>query len=150
MIVFRRRGTDSVDFFLEGPSCLEDRRVAGRDLNLLAGGGVSADARVAMAAGEGAEADQGDGLTGGQGIRNGSEDGIHGGSGGFLAEAVFGGDFLDQFCFVHDVRLLFHREMWVFLMRGISEKIITKVRWDGNIRMKKPAEKQALLLLFTA
>jgi hypothetical protein len=34
--------------------------------------------------------------------------------------------------------------MWVFLMRGISEKIITKVRWDGNIRMKKPAEKQAL------
>ena len=133
MIMVKWRGTDSVDFLLEGLSCLEDGRVAGRDLDLLAVGGVSADARIPMAAGEGTEADQGDRLTGSQGIRNGSEDGIHCGSGGFLAEAVFGGDFLDQFCFIHDFRLLFpHRDVVIFV-RGIPETIIAKVQWDSNI-----------------
>ena len=107
-------GTASVYFLLERLSGLEDGRVARRDLNLFAGGGVPADACVPMAAGEGAEADQRDRLMGGQGIRDGREDGIHGGSGGFLAESVFRGDFLDQFCFIHDFRLLFPQSVVIF------------------------------------
>ena len=91
----------AVNLVFESLASLEDRSVACRNLDFLAGGRIAAGAGVAVLAGEGAKADQSNGLAGGDGVDDGSENALNSGSRIFLAELAFGSNFLDEFGFVH-------------------------------------------------
>src|SRR5690606_36193835 len=80
---------------------LEAGRLAGRDLDLLAGAGLDAGASLAVADLEGTEARHRDGLALGELRLDAVEHGIHGGAGLLLAEAGRAGDVVDQFRLVH-------------------------------------------------
>ena len=91
----------AVNLVLESLASLEDRSVACRNLDFLAGGRIAAGAGIAVLAGESAEADQSNGLAGGDGVDDGSENALNSGSGILLAEFALGSNFLDEFSFVH-------------------------------------------------
>ena len=91
----------AVNLVLESLASLEDRSVACRNLDFLAGGRIAAGAGIAVLACESAEADQSNGLAGGDGVDDGSENALNSGSGILLAEFALGSNFLDEFSFVH-------------------------------------------------
>jgi len=107
---FRLFALESVDLILEYLGSLEHGGVAGGDVDRFAVCGIAALAGITMLAGESAETEECNGLMRGEGIHDGVENAVHNSRCLLLGQFVFCCDFLDQFCFVHYITLLFINE----------------------------------------
>ena len=109
-------------FLLECLAGLENRCVAGSNLDLCAGCRVSAGPLIPVSAGEGAETNERYRLASGEGIHDCVENGINSGCCGLLGEFSLGGDFLGQFGFIHCIGSFFpHKEVCFLFFDGIAD-----------------------------